>query len=90
MNVGSLVEKATQRVAPTYPQLARERNLRGVVTVYLLVNERGTVEAVQRASGPDLLRRAAEDAARRWRFRPTVVDGRPVRVAGFISFNFTL
>ncbi len=90
MNVGSLVEKATQRVAPAYPQLARERNLRGVVTVYLLVNERGTVEAVQRASGPDLLRRAAEDAARRWRFRPTVVDGRPVRVAGFISFNFTL
>lgn len=90
LNVGSLVEKATQRVAPSYPQLARERNLRGVVTVYLVVDERGAVEAVQRASGPELLRRAAEDAARRWKFRPTIVDGRPVRVAGFISFNFTL
>ncbi|MBA2339287.1 MAG: TonB family protein [Pyrinomonadaceae bacterium] len=90
LNVGSLVEKATQRVAPSYPQLARERNLKGVVTVYLVVDERGAVETVQRASGPDLLRRAAEDAARRWRFRPTIVDGRPVRVTGFISFNFTL
>ena len=90
LEVGSLVDRATQRVAPSYPSSARSARVGGVVTVYVVVNERGNVEDVSRAAGPQLLRRAAEDAVRRWRFRPTIVDGRPARVAGFVSFNFAL
>jgi TonB family protein len=88
--VGSLLERATQKVQPAYPQMARNMGLSGVVVVYLLVNERGEVEAVERASGPQLLQRPATDAARRWKFRPTIVEGQPVRVSGYISFNFAL
>ena len=90
LEVGSLVERATQRVAPSYPPSARSARVGGVVTVYVVVNERGNVEDVSRAAGPQLLRRAAEDAVRRWRFRPTLIDGQPTRVAGFVSFNFAL
>jgi TonB family protein len=88
--VGSLLERATYKIQPSYPQMARNIGLSGVVIVYLLVNERGEVEAVERASGPQLLQRPATDAARRWKFRPTVVEGQPVRVSGYISFNFAL
>jgi TonB family protein len=88
--VGSLIEKATQKVNPSYPQTAKIARITGVVTIYLEVDENGAVKAVQRTSGPQLLRQAAEDAARRWKFRPTVIDGQPVRVTGFINFNFTL
>jgi TonB family protein len=88
--VGSLIEKATQKVNPSYPQTAKIARITGVVTLYLEVDENGAVKGVQRASGPQLLRQAAEDAARRWKFRPTVIDGQPVRVVGFIHFNFTL
>jgi protein TonB len=35
-----------------------------------------------------MLRRAAEDAARRWRFRPTIINGQPARVTGSVAFNF--
>lgn len=90
IQLGSLVERAVQRISPVYPPTARTARVAGVVTVYLVVNENGAVETVQRTNGPALLQRAAEDAARRWRFRPTVVDGRAVRMAGFINFNFTL
>jgi TonB family protein len=90
VDVGSLIDKAKQRVNPSYPSTARNARLTGVVTVYLVVDENGAVEAVQRTSGPQMLRQAAIDAAKRWKFHPTMVEGQPVRVAGYLSFNFTL
>jgi TonB family protein len=90
VEVGSLLEKATQRMNPSYPQTAKIARITGMVTVFLEVDENGVVKAVQRTNGPQLLRQAAEDAARRWKFRPTVIGGQPVRVMGFINFNFTL
>lgn len=88
--VGSLLEMATQKVNPSYPQTAKMAHITGLVTVYLEIDENGVVKTISRINGPQLLRQAAEDAARRWKFRPMVVDGQPVRVQGFINFNFTL
>jgi TonB family protein len=90
VEVGSLIEKATQRVNPSYPQVAKNTRTTGVVKVYLEVDEKGSVASVKSIDGPQLLRQAATDAARRWKFRPTVIGGQPVRVMGFINFNFTL
>ncbi len=88
VSVGSLLAKARQRVTPSYPQIARAARATGTVTVYLVVNEKGEVESVQRALGPAQLQQAAIDAARRFKFNPTEVDGRVVRVSGYLSFNF--
>lgn len=88
-NVGSLLDKATQKVSPSYPTIARNARITGVVTVYLEVDEQGVVAAINRTDGPQMLRQAAVDAARKWKFKPTVIDGKPVRVMGFINFNFT-
>jgi TonB family protein len=90
LDIGSLIDKATQRVNPSYPQTAKIARITGVVTVYLEIDENGSVTTVHRTNGPQILRQAAEDAARRWKFRPTVVEGQPIRVLGFINFNFTL
>ncbi|HEV2860684.1 MAG TPA: energy transducer TonB [Pyrinomonadaceae bacterium] len=86
--VGSLVSKARQRVSPSYPAIARAARATGTVTVFLVVDEKGEVVSVERADGPVQLRTAATDAARRWKFNPTVVNGEPVRVSGYLSFNF--
>lgn len=88
-NVGSLLDKATQKVSPSYPTIARNARITGVVTVYLEVDEQGAVTAINRTDGPQMLRQAAVDAARKWKFKPTVIDGKPVRIMGFINFNFT-
>jgi TonB family protein len=91
LNVGAtLIAKAKERVAPSYPAPARSARVAGNVTVFLTVDEKGEVSEVQRTSGPELLRRAAEDAARRWKFNPTIINGQPVRVSGYINFNFAL
>jgi TonB family protein len=84
---GMLNERASKRVVPTYPQLAKAARTEGVVRVHVIVNEGGEVR-VTMSEGPALLRQAAEDAARAWRFSPALVDGKPVRLTGYIEFNF--
>lgn len=88
--VGSLHDYVAKRVDPTYPSIAKTARVSGVVTVFVVVDERGAVESVQRADGPIQLQAAATDAVRRWKFRPTLVNGQPARVSGFINFNFSL
>ncbi len=90
VSTGSLNTRATRRVIPVYPQIARNASTEGIVRVYVTVDERGNVNEIAKSEGPTLLRGAAEDAARRWKFSPTLVAGKPVRLTGFIEFNFTL
>lgn len=90
VSIGSLAGLARQRVSPAYPQIAKAARISGVVTVFLIVNDKGEVVSVERAEGPVQLQQAAIDAARRWKFHPTVISGKAVSVTGFLSFNFTL
>ena len=81
---------ATKRVLPHYPQVARQVGLVGLVRVYVVLDENGRVIDVPKSEGPGLLRTAAETAARQWIFAPTSSAGKPVRVRGYLDFNFTL
>jgi TonB family protein len=89
VSTGALNSRATKRVMPTYPPLAKSSGAEGVVRVYVIIDESGKVGEVTSVDGPLLLRQSAEDAARQWRFSPTVKDGKTVRLGGFIEFNFT-
>ena len=62
----------------------------GVVKVEVMVDENGQVSEVQKIEGPVLLQSAAKDAVKKWRFKPFVKDGQPVKATGFINFNFSL
>jgi TonB family protein len=90
MKVGSLVDAATSKVNPTYPQIARTARIAGVVKVEVVLDEQGAVAEIRNTNGPQMLRRAAEDAVKRWKFKPFMRDGQPVRASGFVNFNFTL
>ncbi|MGI8641056.1 MAG: TonB family protein [Pyrinomonadaceae bacterium] len=88
--VGSLIDFATQKPSPVYPATAKSIRMTGVVKVEVVVDEKGQVAEVQKSSGPSLLRGAATDAVRKWKFKPFTRDGEPVKATGFVSFNFTL
>jgi protein TonB len=85
---GVLAGKATNRVQPPYPPMAKQANIEGSVVVEVTVSESGSVIASKAISGHPLLRPAAEQAARGWRFSPTLLSGVPVKVIGTITFNF--
>lgn len=88
--VGSLLEYATNKSNPVYPPTAKTLRMTGVVRVELVIDEKGQVAEVQNTSGPTLLQRAATDAIRKWKFKPFIRDGEPVKATGFVSFNFNL
>jgi len=89
ISTGSLSGRESKRVTPNYPSTARNAGVSGTVRVFAIIDENGKVW-VTNSEGPTLLRRAAEDAAKGWTFVPTLVSGKPVRVAGFIDFDFKL
>lgn len=90
LEVGSLIAYATRQTQPIYPPAAKTIRATGVVRVEVTVNEAGDVSEVQKASGPSMLQSAAKDAIRKWKFKPFVRDGQPVKATGFVSFNFAL
>jgi TonB family protein len=82
--------RAIHRVQPIYPLYAKTAHIYGKVVVQIAVDERGTVIHARALSGPSELRDAAVAAAVKWRFTPTRLVGKPIRVIGMITFNFTL
>ena len=89
VSTGSLSGKETKRITPVYPNQAKTHNISGTVRVFAIVDENGKVW-VTNSEGPLLLRQAAEEAAKNWTFPPSLVNGRPVRFAGYIDFDFKL
>jgi hypothetical protein len=89
ISTGSLSGRETKRVTPSYPLQAKTHNVTGTVRVFAIIDEAGKIW-VTNSEGPMLLRRAAEEAARAWTFPPSVVNGKPVRLAGYLDFDFKL
>jgi hypothetical protein len=57
---------------------------------YPAISKDGTVEQLHVIKGHRLLRGAAKNAVRNWRYRPYTVDGVPVEVATTVSVDFSL
>jgi protein TonB len=71
---------AVRNDPPAYPRIAWQRGDQGVVElrIEVLADGRCGSVTVRTSSGHSILDRAAEKAARRWRFRPATRDGVPV------------
>jgi len=77
------------KVEPSYPQAARRAGLGGRVTVRAVIAEDGSVESVEVFTSTNpLFNEAAVDAVRRWRYRPALMGGRPVRVSLSVVVDF--
>jgi TonB family protein len=85
---GMLNSKALQLPAPKYPEAAKRANVSGQVQVKVLVDETGKVISAAAIFGPEQLRAAAVDAAKLAKFRPTMVEGATVKMAGIITYDF--
>jgi protein TonB len=71
------------RVAPVYPARAQSRGLEGYVDMSFTVTETGSViDPIVSFSTSKLFERAATRAVLKFKYKPRVVDGVPVAVAG--------
>lgn len=73
------------KVAPIYPQSALQRGVEGFCVVEYDVTEIGTVEnpvVLEDSCSSSLFKRASVRASEKFKYKPRVVDGVPVRVVG--------
>jgi protein TonB len=75
---------------PFYPQIAKSAHIQGSVTLQATISKSGTIENLVVVSGPPLLRQAAIDGVRNWRYKPTILDGEAAEVITEIQINFTM
>jgi protein TonB len=79
-----------QSVELPYPLLARQMKVQGSVLLQAFISADGVVRDLRVLSGPAILASAAREAARAWRFRPYLQNGRPVETQAQIAVNFTI
>ena len=79
------LSRAITKVDPANPPTAKEMNVTGIIEVGIIISEIGHVVEATAISGHRALRNAAEEAARKWVFKPAILNGAPVRVKSVLT-----
>jgi TonB family protein len=87
---GLLNGRALSLPKPEYPAIARQAKAEGLVVVEVVIDETGNVVEAHAVSGHPLLQSAAVNASREARFAPTLLEGKPTRVRGALTYKFAV
>ena len=82
--------KLVSSVPPVYPQLAAANHVEGEVKIQAEINASGKVTSTKVISGPILLRSAAVDAVRQWKYSPAMLDGKAISTQYVVMVRFRL
>ena len=87
---GSLLKppKLASSVMPVYPQIAQQAGVEGDVVIQASLDQYGNVVVAKPLAGPLMLRQAAIDAVRRWKYEPALLDGKPVPTEMTVRIRF--
>lgn len=83
--------KVTSQPPPKYPESAKARRVQGLVRIDAVISAAGVPEKLRVLSSPaDVLSNAALEAVRQWRYKTTLLNGRPIAVETEIDVDFNL
>jgi TonB family protein len=75
---------------PAYPLLTQATAVQGSVLLQALIAADGSVEEMRVISGPAILVSAARQAVQQWRFKPYLINGKPVETYARVTVNFSI
>jgi protein TonB len=82
--------KKIKHVPPTYPPIAQQAKIQGVVIIEATIARDGSVKDAKVLRPAPMLDQAALEAVRQWRYTPTLLNGQPVEVIMTVTVTFTL
>lgn len=85
---GPVTGQAILLPKPAYPRIAQDAHVTGSVRIQVLIDETGKVVSASVLDGHPLLRQEALRVAWQARFKPTTLSDVPVKVSGYIVYNF--
>jgi len=83
---GMLISK----MPPVYPPIAKTARVSGTVELQATISKIGTITDLHVVHGPAMLRQAAVDAVKTWRYRPYKLNNEPTEVQTTINVVFSL
>jgi TonB family protein len=86
--VGNVPIRILSQPQPTLPPWAKGLDVGGVVTLDVVIDEKGDVAQTKVLSGPRELQHAAEQAVGLWLFKPAQSAGRPVATHVVLTVEF--
>jgi len=75
---------------PSYPSVARSTNVSGSVLIDAVVDETGKIGDMRVLSGNPVLRQAAMESLRMWKYEPARFNGQPTSAHVQVRMNFSL
>ena len=79
-----------QKITPTYPEDAKAARIHGAVFLQVEISKEGAISDIKLISGHPALVPAAIEAVRQWRYKPYLLNGRPIAVETQVQVNFAL
>ena len=80
--------KLIKSVQPVYPTMAKPQHVSGNVQIDALIDADGNVSAMKVLSGPTLLRDAALQSLKQWKYQPAELDGKPTTIHLTVTLQF--
>jgi protein TonB len=80
--------KLIKSVPPAYPPMAKTQRVSGNVQIDALIDADGNVGAMKVLSGPALLRDAALQSLKQWKYQPAELDGKPTTMHLTVTLQF--
>jgi TonB family protein len=90
VSTGVMAKYKTGGKDSKYPSDAKRAHVEGRVVLVATVSVAGNVEELCVSQGPELLRQAAFDAVKTWKYRPFEVNGQLVEVRSQMNVDFAL
>lgn len=75
---------------PIYPTIAKQAHIQGDVVIKTTIDQRGNVTHMEVVSGPAMLRGAAMEALKRWKYAPSMLNGEPISVEMLVTLKFRM
>jgi len=90
VSTGLMAKYRTGGKDPKYPSDAKRAHVEGRVVLVATISVSGKVEDLCVSQGPEMLRQAAFDAVKTWKYKPYEVNSHPVEVKTLMNVDFTL
>ncbi len=92
LQVGGLIQQPVRikYVEPKYPPMAATARVEGIVILEVVIDEDGGVQNMKVLRSQPLLDEAAKSAVREWKYRPTLLNGKPHAVLMTVTVHFKL
>lgn len=82
--------KCIRKVEPVYPSAAIEAHIQGKVVIDAATDIEGNVVETAVVSGNPLLTGAAVEAVKQWKYKPYLVNNKPIPVVFSVTLDFRL